>query len=193
MLHKRSNQTAGYTTIELLVIVVIVAILAAMAAPGWLGFLTRQRLNAAQAEATVALREVQANAKREKRVWQACFRDDGTRVMWAVRPRPLANGQAGCNTATNWQNITQSDADKIAIDNSRSTSELLQNGSYRIEFEHKGLLSRDPVTGRFPLGTITFIARGQPNSTGRCVAIETILGTTRVGTGDECRLPTPQP
>jgi type II secretory pathway pseudopilin PulG len=173
---------AGYTLLELLVIVVIIGILSAMAAPSWLGWLTRQRVNAAQAEAITALRQAQNNAKREKRVWQACFQDDGNLVRWAVRPEP-ATGDTGCDTISTglWQNILGSDANKIAIDRNRSTSQLqAPNNYYRIEFQYKGLLNDANQTG-----TITFMPRNQPNGSKRCVTIETLLGAIRTGSGDQ--------
>lgn len=190
-MNPRSKQAAGFTIIEMIVIVVIIGVLSAIAAPSWLAFLTRQRLNAAQAEAIGALREAQANAKREKRTWQACFQDNGTKVRWAVRARPITGGQDSCNTVPDglWQNLTTSDADVIAIDNTRSTAALQRpSGYYRIEFQDRGLLNKDQ-----PLGTITFIPRGQSNSQGRCVAIDTILGAMRAGAGNECTLSPEQP
>jgi prepilin-type N-terminal cleavage/methylation domain-containing protein len=187
-MNPRYKQAAGFTMIELLVVIVVVAILSAIAAPSWLGFLTRQRLNAAQAEAIGALREAQTNAKREKRVWQACFRDDGTKVTWAVRPRPIIAGQDGCNNISPglWQSITQSDADTLAIEGSLSNSNMQQpSGYYRVEFQDKGLLNKNQ-----PTGTITFRSRREQNGSKRCVVVETILGAVRAGNDSECkRLP----
>jgi len=191
-MNPRYKQAAGFTMIELLVVIVVVAILSAIAAPSWLGFLTRQRLNAAQAEAIGALREAQTNAKREKRVWQACFRDFpgdpgnniNPKVIWAVRPRPTTGG-TGCDAISPglWQSITQSDADTLAIEDSLSNSNMQQpSGYYRVEFQDKGLLNKNQ-----PTGTITFRSRREQNGSKRCVVVETILGAVRAGNDSECR------
>ncbi|TAG52440.1 MAG: prepilin-type N-terminal cleavage/methylation domain-containing protein, partial [Oscillatoriales cyanobacterium] len=37
------KKDAGYTLLELLVVVIMLGILASIAAPGWLGFINRQR------------------------------------------------------------------------------------------------------------------------------------------------------
>lgn len=59
---RKSNQ--GFTLIELLIIVVVIGILAAIAAPSFLGFLNRSRVNDALASIEGALKEAQREAMR---------------------------------------------------------------------------------------------------------------------------------
>ncbi|MCJ8279579.1 MAG: prepilin-type N-terminal cleavage/methylation domain-containing protein, partial [Rivularia sp. ALOHA_DT_140] len=44
---KISENISGFTLIEVLVVIAMVGILSAIAAPSWLGFVARQRLNKA--------------------------------------------------------------------------------------------------------------------------------------------------
>ena len=181
MRHSLEKSTGGYTLLETVMIVAIVGILCAIAAPSWLGFITRLRLNAAQAEALSVMREAQAGAKREKRVWEACFRQNEIekKVQWSVHREPSSN-EAFCANAR-WQNLIASDADKIAIatsGNARSTL-LARNNMYRVQFNHKGR-----VNGQ--LGKITFIARNQNNGSKRCVVVATLLGAIRTAGNNEC-------
>jgi Tfp pilus assembly protein FimT len=179
---EKSHQ--GYTFVEFVAIIVIIGILSAIAAPSWLGFLTAQRLNAAQAQALSIMREAQASAKREKRVWEACFRQNATekKVQWSAHPVPASGGGMCANAR--WQNLIESDGDQIAIATSGTARSTLfnRNNIYRIQFGYKGR-----VNGQ--LGKITFIAANQTNQnrgSKRCVVVSTLLGAIRTAGNNEC-------
>lgn len=62
----KSKLSSGFTLIEVLVTILIVGILSAIAAPSWLGFVARQRLNKANDTVFAALQEAQREAKKNK-------------------------------------------------------------------------------------------------------------------------------
>ncbi len=166
----------GYTLLEILVILVVVGILAAISAPSWLSLLNRWRLNTAQAEALSVMREAQANARREKRVWQASFREMNAQVQWSLHPPNESE------TNQIWNNLTREDANKISILDSYTTLQN-RNGVYGVQFKHNYW-----VNGQ--LGRITFITRGQSNSTNapkRCVWVSTLLGVLRTDGDRGCQ------
>ena len=175
---KQAN--AGFTMVEMIVVIAIVGILAAIAAPSWLALLTRQRVNAAQAEALAVLRQAQANSKREKREWQTCFRDDGTKVMWSV-----TSATDKCNTVptASWNNLVGENSDTIAIDTTNTNLPDAPSGYYRVIFQYKGLVSDGAST------RITFRSRvgsATDNSSKRCVRVETLLGAMSTAQNNEC-------
>ena len=61
----RKNE-AGYTIIELLIIVLILGIFASIAAPSWLAFINRQRVRTVNDRVLQTLRSAQSEAKRTK-------------------------------------------------------------------------------------------------------------------------------
>ena len=62
----KSKQSSGFTLIEVLVTILIVGILSAIAAPSWLGFVAKQRLNKANDIVLASLQEAQRQAKKTK-------------------------------------------------------------------------------------------------------------------------------
>jgi len=56
----------GFTLIEFLVVVIIIAILSAIAAPGWLGFVSQRRVNAANETILRSVQQAQSEAKKNK-------------------------------------------------------------------------------------------------------------------------------
>lgn len=183
----QKQSVAGFTIIELLVIMVILAILAGIAAPSWLGFLDRQRLNSAQAEAVSAIREAQSRAKLQKRTWAACFQDTTTGVRWAVNP--VLNSTWNCTNASNWQNLIRSDADKIQIDTGlsrRIEPPSLPANFFEVRFQDKGWVVGQQLDNSQALGKITFRAKDSPRGSRRCVYVATLLGSIRTANDAEC-------
>lgn len=191
------QSTAGYTMIEIIVVVVIIGILSAIVGPSWLGFLTRQRLSSAQGQALTVMRDAQVNAKRDKRIWEVCFRQnsDNNSVQYSVHPM-RTGGAADCANAS-WQNLT-GEANKIGI--------LPQGAAlpYKVQFDYTGLIvdnQRVPNSNRLApvptlpdgsteIGRITFASRSGNalNTAGsrRCIYVSTLIGAMRTAQDDNC-------
>ncbi|WP_434555521.1 pilus assembly FimT family protein, partial [Prochlorothrix hollandica] len=95
--------------IELLVVILMAGILAAIAAPGWLGFLANQRLQAATDDAIGAIRLAQNTAIRRRTNYQVSFRINGNTAQFSTHPAPsnptAANLLLAAQNASVWQNF----------------------------------------------------------------------------------------
>lgn len=183
MKHPSRQAVAGFTLAEMLVIIVIIGILAGIAAPGWVSFLTRQRLNAAQAEAVTAMRTAQVNAKKEKRSWEVAFRDLDNRVQWSVHPENQPQDQ------WQWRNLTGEDSELVEIVKDK-TKLKEKDGVYTLRFEYNGWVKLDePVGVDEEIGRIVFRRReknSNDKSSKSCVYVSTILGNLRTDQNDQC-------
>ncbi|MEM9121154.1 MAG: prepilin-type N-terminal cleavage/methylation domain-containing protein [Cyanobacteria bacterium P01_F01_bin.56] len=63
----KDASTAGYTLVEILIVVIIVGILAAIAAPSWLAYATRQRVKAVESDLVEVLKQAQQRAISQRR------------------------------------------------------------------------------------------------------------------------------
>ncbi|MEC4983492.1 MAG: prepilin-type N-terminal cleavage/methylation domain-containing protein [Oscillatoria sp. PMC 1068.18] len=168
----------GYTLLEILVVVVIVGILSAIAAPSWLEFLNRQKLNAGVDRIYWAMRSAQSNAKRDKITWQVSFREENSIVQWSVHP---AESQIFIPDDLQWNNLNQ-DLEIYKDKNNKGVCEttLAQPtrscptiGPWRVQFNYKGN----------PNGQIGQITLTNKNSSKlqRCVYVSTLIGNLRNG------------
>ncbi|MEL7503115.1 MAG: type II secretion system protein [Cyanobacteria bacterium J06554_6] len=161
LLVRRRLSDSGYTLLELLVIVIMLGILMAITAPGWLGFLERQRVSAVRDNAVEGIRQAQNRARQTNAEWQYSIREGGDGYLeWAVHPSSSA--------PTNWTPLRY---DSVLIDTSDTT--LAGTGYYYIRFDFKGNLDSS-------LATLTFTS---DRNTGlkRCVIASTLLGHFRLG------------
>jgi Tfp pilus assembly protein FimT len=172
--------TAGYTVLELLTVIVMVGVLGVMAGAGFLGWLERLRVNAAQSAALNAIHEAQIRATQQKLIWQASFQEMQINgkyyVQWAVHPKPPAGQIVPADIK--WQTIEYPGV-KVDTANTTLYSKPNSSGQWRVQFNYKG-----HTHGR--LGKITLTSQNN-SRVKRCVIVSTLLGYVRSTSDKRCQ------
>jgi type II secretory pathway pseudopilin PulG len=139
-----------------LVSLIIIGFLAAITVPSWLGFVNTVRLNTAQNEVYLAIREAQSQAITNKLTWQVSFREQNGIVQWAVHPATI--------NPVLWNSLDSN----VRLD---AETKLQQLNRGHIQFDYKGNVIP-------PLRRITLSSKSGGRAK-RCLYISTILGAIR--------------
>ena len=158
---------AGYTLVEMIVVMVIVGIISAIAAPGWLAFMNSRRANAARDQVAQVIRQAQTQARSSKAEQTVTFNP-------AASP-PTINALGVTQRIGN----DQVDAGSITLQAKNGGADITQ-----IKFDSNGNIL-DPVIDPDVGLRVTVTV---PPNTGakRCIFVQTLLGATRTASGTDC-------
>lgn len=156
---KTDPSIAGFTVIELAIVVVMVGILAAIAAPGWQLFRDRQTVNTVNERLYLAVREAQNRSLRTKSNWRASMRETDDFIEWSVHRKDTE--------PTVWERI------QAPVTIETGTTFASRGGGYYVEFNERGRINGQ-------LGRVTVTSKNNPTLQ-RCTIASTLLGTLRRG------------
>ncbi|MBF2016543.1 MAG: type II secretion system protein [Rivularia sp. T60_A2020_040] len=192
----KSKPSSGFTLIEVLVVIAMVGILSAIAAPSWLGFVARQRLNKANDSVFAALQEAQRQAKKTKFSYNVSLKidnkvakilvhrdsielpkDDDKNMPWKLIGEGLEIKSNQIVVGTNLINKNTGNGNTI-----KSLA-----GYKTITFDYTGALPKD-ATAPFKIVLATPKSQNstQPSNLKRCVIVETLIGGMRTATDKDC-------
>ncbi len=176
---------AGFTFLEILILVILIGIFSAIAAPSWLMFINNHRLKQSLDRAYWAMELAQSNAKRDKIAWQASFKEVGNTVQVAIHKSDISPAKVPANQWKSLEHqirINRNDTTLRKVN--ENTNEVKENGTvWRAMFNYRGC----PVYNKTDeCGLTSILAKGNltlshPNlkNGDRCVIISTLLGHTR--------------
>lgn len=178
--HRRA--IAGFTLLEVLIVVVIIGILFAIAAPAWDALLSRQRITSARDQVLQNINRAQAEARTSRTPKVVAF--DATADVPRIAIVPYG-GTLPIPTAniSNWVTLGEGSIPPNSI---KLTTSDTNN---QIAFDSNGAVGQVPAIAQnqtIPY-TITITRAGTTNvGSNRCVIIQTLLGVSRLEEGDKC-------
>lgn len=209
---KRSPKgDAGYTLLELLVVIILIGAIAAIGAPSWFGFLSQRQVNASNDLILRALQEAQSQAKNKKQSYSLSLRASTGEVPKIAIHRsssPPSSSDIPPDNSPLWRSLGQDLAIKPgkiwigtnadSTTNNKAGNSLNSVSNYSdskvtaVTFDYMGNLLNTPNTpdlGSNSQGLIIAVGAGLPNSnpvqpippTRRCVRVNTLLGSIQVG------------
>ncbi|MEG4014328.1 pilus assembly FimT family protein [Microcoleus sp. S11D4] len=182
---RAATSAAGFTMIEMLIIMAIVGIFCAIVTPSWLMFINNHRLNVSVDRAYWAMELALSNAKRDKIAWQTSFKEVvGKNVQVAIHPADITPAQL---LPSQWKDLEpqiQINPDETTLlkvnEHNKATGEKTIR---RVMFNFRGCVvynSTDECgqTSLQAKGTLTLSHPDLKNSD-RCVIVSTLLGHKR--------------
>ncbi|MGD1805907.1 pilus assembly FimT family protein [Dapis sp. BLCC M126] len=198
------NLNAGFSLVELAIVVLIIGILSAIAAPSWNAFISRQRIRTVNDGVFRALRSAQSDAKLKKADRIVEFRDinidsatnPSTGKPYNDPPRfhiySTSKTTPIPNTDLLWESLGANSEIKpgmvkLAIkecqtkDANDNCTAYQDDPNDQIKFNHLGAVEINDPTQELPFAVT---ASTTDDGFKRCVIVETILGSMRIAEGE---------
>ena len=176
---------AGFTILEILILLTLIGIFSAIAAPSWLMFINNHRLKQSLDRAYWGMEVAQSNAKRDKTSWQASFKQVEENIQLAIHKSDISPAQVPANE---WKSLEYqiriNPKDTTFRKVNENTNEVKENGTvWRAMFNYRGcpVYNKTDECGLTSIHALGNVTLSHPNlkNGDRCVIISTLLGHTR--------------
>ncbi|MBE9186579.1 type II secretion system protein [Microcoleus sp. LEGE 07076] len=182
---RTTASAAGFTFLEILIIVTILGIFSAIATPSWLMFINNHRLKLSLDRAYWAMKLAQSNAKRDKKSWQTSFKQVGKNVQVAIHKSDISPARV---PASQWKSLEAQiqihTNDTTLRQVNENTNQVKKDGTvWRAMFNYRGcpVYNKTDECGLTSIqakGNLTLFHPHLKNGD-RCVIISTLLGHQR--------------
>lgn len=195
---KPKRSVAGFTLIEVLVIIIIIGVLFAIAAPGWEAFLSRQRITSGREQVLQVLRQAQSEARTSRTARVVVFDVNPPNGVPRVTSAPFRSASTfpvPLNSVSNWKALGSGDTPSNAL-------RMRTNINNQIVFDGNGAVAQSSNLLNIPVnqfaalpnssepGFAVTVSSGRvpaaQTDTRRCVIVQTLLGSTRLAEGANC-------
>ena len=163
--HGSMAKNSGFTLFEGLVVVAIFGILAAIAAPSFLGFRERRKVETVQQMLYQAMRSAQMDAMQKREERQFSLRQQGDHLEWSSHSRSVSPVQIN-----HWEALP---AGVVLAERDNTLPEA--SDVHYVRFNFQGDV-------KYRLGTVT-LTGANGGRVERCVIVSTLIGAMRKGEG----------